>query len=178
MIITISGRAGSGKSTIAKELAKRLDLKHYSVGDVMRQMAKEKDMTLIELNRLAEKDDKIDKELDDRLIRLGKEEDDFIIDGRLTAHFIPHADHRIFLEAEKKTRAERILKAQRRDETNQNIEQTMTNMDARESSEKKRYLRYYGIDYTDPKLYTNVIDTTTLDIEEVVSTILGLIRKE
>ena len=64
MIITISGKAGSGKSTIAKELAKKLKLKHYSIGDLMRQIAKEKNISLIELSKLAEKDNSIDKELD------------------------------------------------------------------------------------------------------------------
>ncbi|MCH9028900.1 MAG: nucleoside monophosphate kinase, partial [Bacteroidetes bacterium] len=64
MIITISGKAGSGKSTVAKELARKLELKHYSIGDLMRQMAKEKNISLTELGKLAEKDDSIDKELD------------------------------------------------------------------------------------------------------------------
>ena len=64
MIITISGKAGSGKSTVAKEIARKLELKHYSIGDLMRQMAKEKNISLSELGELAEKDDSIDKELD------------------------------------------------------------------------------------------------------------------
>ena len=38
MKITISGKAGSGKSTIARGLAKKLELKHYSIGDLMRLM--------------------------------------------------------------------------------------------------------------------------------------------
>ena len=46
MIITISGIAGSGKSTVAKLLAKKLNCKHYSVGDFMRQIAKEKNIPL------------------------------------------------------------------------------------------------------------------------------------
>ena len=35
MIIAISGKAGSGKSTIAKLVAKKLGLKHFSSGDFM-----------------------------------------------------------------------------------------------------------------------------------------------
>ncbi len=61
MIITISGKAGSGKSTIAKQLAKKLGLKHYSTGDFMRQMAKDKGVSLLELSRIAEKDKSIDQ---------------------------------------------------------------------------------------------------------------------
>jgi len=34
MIITIAGEGGSGKSTVARILAKKLDYKHYSTGDL------------------------------------------------------------------------------------------------------------------------------------------------
>ena len=46
MIIAISGKAGSGKSTIAELLAKKLKLKHYSIGNLMREMAKKKNISL------------------------------------------------------------------------------------------------------------------------------------
>ena len=42
MIITVSGRAGAGKSTLAKALAHRLRLKRYSSGDLQREIAREK----------------------------------------------------------------------------------------------------------------------------------------
>ena len=42
MKITLSGMVGSGKSTNAKLFAKELGYKHYSVGDLMREMAKER----------------------------------------------------------------------------------------------------------------------------------------
>jgi len=91
MIITISGKAGSGKSTVAKELARKLNLKHYSIGDIMRQIAKERNISLNELSKLAEKDESIDLELDKKQIDL-RDKNDFIIDGRLTAYFLPFAD--------------------------------------------------------------------------------------
>ena len=91
MIITISGKAGSGKSTVAKQLAKKLNLKHYSIGDIMRQIAKERNLSLNELSKLAEKDKSIDTELDKKQLEL-RNKKDFIIDGRLTAYFIPKAN--------------------------------------------------------------------------------------
>ena len=97
MIITISGKAGSGKSTAAKELAKKLKLKHYSIGDLMRQIAKEKNMSLNELSKSAEKDKSIDLALDKKQIEL-RDKTDFVIDGRLTAYFIPYANLKVFLE--------------------------------------------------------------------------------
>ncbi|MBI2208522.1 nucleoside monophosphate kinase [Candidatus Woesearchaeota archaeon] len=178
MIITISGKAGSGKSTVAKELAKQLKLKHYSVGDLMRQMAKERNVSLLELGKAAEKDSSIDKELDERQIRLGKEENNFVIDGRLTAHFIPNADVKVFLECEDRVRAGRILKDERKDEKGKDINEVISNIKERELSERKRYKQYYGIDYYDEEMYNLVIDTTKLKVKEVVGRIIGNISKK
>ena len=74
MIITISGAPGSGKSTVATFLAKALHLQHYSAGQFMRDMAKERGVTLVELQKEAQEDQgKIDKEIDARTKKLGKE---------------------------------------------------------------------------------------------------------
>ena len=97
MIITVGGKAGAGKSTAAKNIAKKFGLKHYSSGDFMRQLAKERNITLLELSKLAEKDGSIDTEIDNRQIELGKKEDNFVIDGRLSAYFIPNSI-KIFLD--------------------------------------------------------------------------------
>ena len=42
MIITISGKAGSGKSTVGRIVAQELNYEHYSMGDLQRLYAKEK----------------------------------------------------------------------------------------------------------------------------------------
>jgi cytidylate kinase len=55
----------------------------------MREMAMEKEMTLMELNTFSETDGgKIDAILDERQKKLGQEKDNFIIDARLAWHFI------------------------------------------------------------------------------------------
>ena len=171
MIITISGKAGSGKSTVAKEVAKKLKLKHYSIGDLMRKIAKEKNISLIDLSKLAEKDTSIDTELDKKNIEL-RDEDNFVIDGRLTAYFSPYADLKVFLDCEDKVRAERILKDKREGEKGKNIQQLTKIIKQREQSERKRYKELYNIDYHDKKLYNLMIDTTNLSINEVVEKIV------
>ena len=176
MRITISGKAGTGKSTVAKLLSEKLNLRHYSIGDLMRAMSIEKKMSLLELNKLAENDKSIDFELDNKLKELGKTKDNFIVDGRLTAFFIPQADIRVFLEADDKVRAERILKDNRQHEKGQNLRQMISNIGKREESEKKRYKKYYGVDYSDKKLYNFVIDTTKLKQHEVVDGIINFIE--
>ena len=61
MIITISGSAGSGKSTIVVMISKKLNIKRYSVGDFRRNLAKEKNITLEQLNKIGEKEDFTDR---------------------------------------------------------------------------------------------------------------------
>jgi len=174
MIIAISGKAGSGKSTVAKLLASKLRLRHYSIGDLMREMAKEKGLSLVELNKKAETDRSIDDELDSKLKKLASH-DNFVIDGRLTAFFIPNANAKIFLDAEDEVRARRILQDRRLVERGEDLKETLVNIELRETSEKKRYKQYYGADYHDNKLYDKVIDTTNKIAEEVVKEIIEFI---
>ena len=176
MKITISGKAGSGKSTVAKLLSERLKIKHYSIGDLMRAMAKDKGMTLLELNKSAEKDKSIDFELDNKLKELGKTKNNFVVDGRLTAFFIPDAEVKVFLDTNDKVRAERILKDNRDHEKSKDISEMIGKISKREESEKKRYKQYYGIDYSDRKPYNLAIDTTNVTPDEVVEMIIGFIE--
>ena len=177
MKITISGKAGSGKSTVAKLLSEELRLNHFSIGDLMRQMAIDKGMSLLELNKKAEKDSSIDFELDNRLRKLGKSKDNFVVDGRLTAFFIPTADVKVFLDADENIRARRILKHKRQHEKSKDLNETINNIKKRELSEKKRYKKYYGADYCDKKLYNYIVDTTNLTPKQVVKKIIKFVNK-
>ena len=177
MIVVIGGKAGAGKSTIAKVLAQKLDLKHYSMGDLQREIAKKRGISLLELSRLEESDSSIDKGLDQKQKKLGEDEDNFVIDGRLSVFFIDNADFKIFLEAKDNVRAERILKDRRKEENAKDVQALIKNLKAREESENERYRRYYGLDCYDKSNYDTVIDTTNLTVEEVVNNIYSLIRK-
>lgn len=175
MIITISGNAGSGKSTVGKIISEKLGLKKYSTGDFMRQMAEERGITLLELSKLAEKDRKIDEELDNRQVDFGKTQDNFIIDARLGFYFIPNSI-KIFLHCELNESARRIFNNKRSTEKNQSLENTKKNIETRQESERKRYKDYYNIDnYMDDKHYDLFVDTTRIPPEEVVRKIFEYI---
>jgi len=98
MIITIAGKAGSGKSSVAKEIAKRLKFKHYSMGDFQRELANELGVTIEKLGELAKTDRKYDDMTDKKQKNIGKG-DNVIVDSRLGAHFIPHA-FKVFLDVD------------------------------------------------------------------------------
>jgi len=176
MIITLGGTPGSGKSTVGKLLAKKLEYKHYSNGDFMREMAEERKISLLELSKMAEEDRGIDEELDQRQIDLGMNEDDFVIDSRLGYHFIPNSV-KVFLDADFEERARRIMADTIRKETNVNLESTRENISMREASEKKRYKEYYNQNPWDKKNYDLVVDTTSISPEEVVDKIIHYIEK-
>ena len=54
MILTISGKHGSGKSVIGKKIALALDIKYYSTGQAFRDLAKEMNMSLEEFTKYVE----------------------------------------------------------------------------------------------------------------------------
>ncbi len=177
MIITISGIAGSGKSTVAKLLAKKLNYRHYSIGDFMRELAKERGTTLLELSKQAEEDQSIDKELDKKQIELGKTKDNFVIDARLGFHFIPQSK-KIFLEVNLNEAAKRILKEKRQHEQYKDIQESIEKIKTRINSEDKRYKGYYNLHYHNKDNYDIVIDTTNLTIKQVLNKILNFLNHE
>lgn len=177
MIVTISGKAGSGKSTVAKLLAKRLGYRHYSMGDLRRKMAREKGLSIGELNRLGEKEPFTDREVDEYQERLGRREDNFVVDGRTSFHFIPQSK-KIFLDARLEVRARRVFRDERSTEKFKNLEETKKALVERERSDSKRYKKYYGLDCSDLKNYDIIIDTSDIPAEKVVEKILEFLRKK
>jgi len=182
MIITISGTPGSGKSTVAKAVAKALKLKHFSAGDFMRALATDRCVSLAELSKEAEKSDKIDREIDARTVELFKREDNFVIDSRLAFHFAPKSLKvvKIFLICNTKEAARRIygdvLSNKRSVEsdikTQKDAEKAIAN---RMKSEVKRYKKYYGVDYLDEDNYDFVLDTSNISIDGAIGKVLEFV---
>jgi cytidylate kinase len=164
--ITISGMPGSGKSTIARHLARKFRLKYYSVGGFMRQIAKKQKISLLELSRKAEKGFEIDRQLDNMTKNLRKKRG-FVLDSRLGWHFLPKSI-KIFVEVDIKKAADRIFKARRKIEReNLTCRKTLANIERRMKSERMRYKKYYGIDIEGLSNYDIMIDTSNLSIVEM-----------
>lgn len=175
MKIVISGMHGSGKDTIADLLAKKLKLKHYSVGGFRRKMAEERGMTLSEFNKLGEKEFFTDKEADDWQTNIGKNEDNFIIDGRISFHFIPDSI-KIFLKVSPEEGAKRIMNANREGEKMANTKQAIEMWNERMISDTARYKKYYNLNPFEEKYYDFVLDTTNIPIKEVLKKVLNFIE--
>lgn len=173
MRITISGPPGSGKTTACTALAERLGLESVVFGRVFRRKAEEAGMTLAEFGRLAEEDPSIDESIDSELLRVARENEDIIIESRLSAqmltrHGIPA--FRIYLNASPETRAARLC-----ERDGGPTGEVARQMVEREVCEADRYLKYYDIDLGDRSVYDLVLDTDGLSPEEVVDALAAAV---
>ena len=173
--ITISGVPGSGKSTVSRELAKRLKLKLYSVGDFSRKLAMKKKLSMSEFGALAEKDPAIDKELDSMTKKLAKK-DNFVIVGRTAYYFLPKS-FKIFLSVDLKVAAKRIFQDMRPSvKENSSLANTLKGIKERIKNEKKRYKQYYNTDPYELNNYDLVIDTTHMPAVKVADAIIAFVK--
>ncbi len=172
MLITVSGPGGSGKSTLAANLADQLDYEHISGGDIFRDIAAERDLTPLELNKLAEDDDQIDRDLDRRLRSLARERDDLVLESRLAGWMAgDYADLRVWLDAPLSVRAERI--SEREDKSKATAREETQ---ARADSEALRYEEYYGIDIHDLSIYDLVLNTARWNPEGVLAVVTNAVE--
>lgn len=168
---------GSGKTTVGKMLAKKMGLDFFSVGDLRGKMAAERGMTIEEFNKLGEREAWTDKEIDDYQANYGRTHDNFIAEGRLAFHFIPDSI-KIFLNVDLRAAAKRVFADPRPDEERRfSVEEEMRAMRERIKGDKKRYLKYYNVDPYIKKNFDIFLDTTGIEIPEVVKILAEKIKK-
>lgn len=187
MIITISGTPGSGKSTVAKILTSKLNAERIYVGGIRRELARERGMTLTELNEYAKTHDEtdvvIDKEAAKRAKTLEEEGKVVIVEGRTQFHFLPDSI-KVYMKVDIDEGARRIFKEvqdkQAQDKRNEgqisSFEKMKKSLTIREEEDAERYQKYYGFDHRDEKHYDFVVDTTDIDVEEAAGKVLGFVK--
>lgn len=176
MIITVSGTAGSGKSSVAKAIAERLGYLHYSMGDLQREFAEEKGFSISEWGRQLEKHPEYDRLIDLKQEKLGREADNFVLDSWISASFIPHAI-KIFLDAGIEVRVKRRLGQRRRTESFLTPDEARKDMLDRQEQNRKRFRRLYNFDYLDMNNYDIVIDTSSLNLSQAIGKAMEGIRR-
>lgn len=177
MIISISGNAGSGKSTVAEMVAEKLGFENIYIGGIRREMARKRGMTLAEYNTYGETHPETDMEVEKYQAELGKTQDNFVIQGRVSYHFIPHSI-KIFLDVDIDEGTKRIWEdlqhqPEKRNEGNINSPKELKkSLIERQKSDTLRYKKYYKLDAYNTDNYDIVIDTSHMTPDEVVSAII------
>jgi cytidylate kinase len=154
LFITVSGPPGCGVTTLCEALSERLDCGYVSGGEVFREIADDRGMSLSQLTAEASSDAELDRELDRRLQGIAEKWGDadkaFILESRLAGYLAAgHADLRIWLDAPEEVRVDRTS----------DREEFSAEMRVREVIEEKRYAAYYGVDLSNRSFYDLAINT-------------------
>lgn len=170
--ISLAGDLGSGKSTVADILISRLGAEYYSTGAIVRSIANNRGMTVVELNKYMETHPEIDHEIDAGIAALSEDERFLIIDSRMAWHFTK-GTFKVYLSCDIETSALRIMNANRCGEHASTLEETIECTRSRRESEKKRYKEQYGVNIKDLSNYSLIIDTTVATPDVIADYIIS-----
>lgn len=163
MHITLTGNLGSGKSTLSKILEEEYGYEIFSTGKVIRKIAEEHGLSVLEMNELMNKDPKYDHEIDDTTARISRENPDksILFDSRLAWHFVDKS-FKVFLSVSLDVAAKRVAGDASRGEVEHyaSLEEAKENLKKRAQTEDIRYKDLYHIEYFDYSNYNLVLDST------------------
>ena len=169
--LTISGHPGSGTSTLVDGLCRSLNWQRLNGGQVFRDMANERGVSLEEFANLCMEDESIDQELDALLSEtMQSDGSPEIVESRLAgwwAHKNGLQCARVWIEVSERVRATRVVNRE-----GGSIDEQLNLIKERMKSDGERYERFYGIDIESREPYTCIIESDDLGIEEVVSRVL------
>lgn len=169
MIITISGKPCSGKSTIAKLLVEKYGFKRIGVGDIFKQEAAKRGMSGEEFNAFCLKDPSFDFFIDEQTKKLGKELEGqkVIFDSRLAFHFVPKS-FKVFVDLGEEEMARRLVNSDRTGkEKYSSFEEAQKTLSNRRKLECERYKKIYGVDIEDLNNFDFVLNSDKKSPEEL-----------
>ena len=179
MHITLTGNLGSGKSTVCRILEQQYGFEIYSTGKVIRSIADEMGISVLEMNELMTKDHKYDHMIDDRTARISRENPDksILFDSRLAWHFVEKS-FKVFLSVDLAEAARRVYAdASRGDvESYRSEADAAEQLAARAANEDARYNEIYGIHYFDFNNYNLVLDSSFLSPSRIAEALIGEAR--
>ena len=176
MHISITGRLGSGKSTVAKIIAEKYGYEIVSTGTALRNIAASLGMTALEFNRLMTSDPKYDFMIDRETRRISVERagEKIIYDSRMAWNFAVNS-FKVYLYVNTEVSAKRILGDGTRGsvESYKDIGDAIAQINERMNEENRRYSMIYSVDNLDLRNYDCVIDTEFRSCEEVAELIMS-----
>ena len=180
LVICISGMAGTGKSTLSRKLAQKYNLKCYSGGDALKELAIAEGFNVSKegwwespegLNFLNTRlsDPKFDKEVDAKLLEYAKN-GNVLLDS-WTMPWLLEDGFKIWLMASLDKRAARVAV---RDGIS--VEEAYKVLEAKEARTKAIYKKLYGFSLgEDLAPFDLVLDTDNLSAQEVFEVLCRVI---
>jgi len=171
--ITISGYAGTGKSTVGKMLAEKLNYEFLSVGNFTREFAAKKfGLSINEFQEKCKKEPLLDDYVNFKFRDICNSRENFVADFRLGFYFVKNSLNILFTLSEEEA-FERLSKAGR------SKEQTdFESIRKRNEDMRHRFIEKFGVDFADEKNYDLVIDTSEKTPLEITEQILAATRIE
>lgn len=178
MIITISGKPCTGKSTMAEIFVSKYGFERVYAGGIFKSIAKERNVDILELVKSADVVE-VDREVDARLKKIYNERlnDDILIESRTAWSFMPEAFN-VFIDVADHVMAERLYNSDRAErERGSSLDEAKNKVLDRYNEDVERYKRIYGIDCSMLANYDFVIDNSNLTPEETADQIYEAYKK-
>jgi cytidylate kinase len=170
LTITVSGKSGTGKSLGAMAIAKALNLKYVSAGQILRNIAKEKSVNLLKMSEI--RGPEIDHEMDKKSLKLAMK-GNVVLDGRLTGWVAGNwADVRIYYICSAKIKAERVA-----ERDNIPIKKAEEEIIKRDKEDHKKYYELYGINSYGESIYDIIINNEKLTKKEAETVPVKLVNE-
>tara|TARA_B100000459_G_C8559607_1_gene193370 strand:+ start:435 stop:980 length:546 start_codon:yes stop_codon:yes gene_type:complete len=174
---TISGHPGSGTSTLVELLREAKGWNSLNGGELFRQEAKRRNMTLVDFGALCKNDLEVDRELDALLkqeMLRNDEQAPAIVESRLAgwwAYQLELEVPRIWLDVDENERASRVQTRE-----GGSIESILQESEARANVDAQRFLELYNILPEQSEPYTHRINATSLNPQEVLARVLEIVE--
>jgi len=179
--IIISGLPAVGKTTVARAIASKFNLKQYSGGDVLKEMAVAKGYTMsgsdwwdteqgIKFLSERKSNPNFDKQVDEQLLELAGKGGAVITS--YTLPWLANDAIKFWLKGSRESRARRMA-----NRDNIEYEQALEIISMRDEANKKLYMELYNIRFGDDlSAFDYVLNTDQLNVDGVID-IAGTIVK-
>jgi cytidylate kinase len=176
--VTVSGHPGSGTSTLVSLLCETKGWSSLNGGELFRQEAKRRKMSLSDFGQLCKEDLEVDRQLDallkEEMMRTD-EDAPSVIESRLSgwwAYKLGLSAPRIWLEVDDIERAKRV-QAREGGDLNSIIEANQQ----RSKVDEQRFDELYGLLPQQTEPYTHIINASDLNPQEVLASVLDILEE-
>ena len=176
--VTISGHPGSGTSSLVFLLCEAKGWSSLNGGELFRQEAKRRNMSLADFGQLCKEDLEVDRELDSLLkeqMMRTDEEAPSVIESRLSgwwAYKLGLSIPRIWLEVDDIVRAKRVQAREGGD-----LGMIIDANKQRSKVDEERFDELYGLLPQQTEPYTHIINASDLNPQDVLASVLPILEE-